>query len=222
LPFLRPPDQAWAIVTSCDAQYLEMYRGLLGPYPIPRSPCWRTSENTGYAMPSSRSLATGQSVSFHPAFVRIRMSLHNGGQRRNRRLCGWQLCEGLTAYLADHLIADRWPSCDPSRPSPKGLRTQSRPRTTSPRRVFRAATMPSPKRRLRHDRHGLEHVAREDRRCAFIKALHEFYRDNRFRVASFDDIRRVSRRFQVPIAAVSSISDQECRTDPEARPCGTR
>ena len=53
MAFLRKPDQALADrYLDATAQYLEMYRGLLGPYPYSKFALVENFWETGYGMPS--------------------------------------------------------------------------------------------------------------------------------------------------------------------------
>ena len=68
--FLRKPDQALADrYLDATAQYLEMYRGLLGPYPYSKFALVENFWETGYGMPSVHAPGrAGHPVSVHPAF----------------------------------------------------------------------------------------------------------------------------------------------------------
>src|ERR1700730_3146146 len=110
MAFLRKPDQALADrYLDATAQYLEMYRGLLGPYPYSKFALVENFWETGYGMPSFTLL--GEQVIRFPFILHSSYPhelLHNWwGNGVFVDLAGGNWCEGLTAYLADHLIAEQ-------------------------------------------------------------------------------------------------------------------
>jgi aminopeptidase N len=193
--FLRRPDQALADrYLGATAQYLDMYRGLIGPYPYAKFALVENFWETGYGMPSFTLL--GEKVIRFPFILHSSYPhelLHNWwGNSVFVNLAGGNWCEGLTAYLADHLIAEQ-----------RGQGVEHRrailQRVTD--YVTPANDFPPSRFRSRHD--GVteaigygktammwnmlrEKVGDEQ----FVKALQAFYRDNRFRLASFDDIEK--------------------------------
>jgi len=107
-------------------------------------------------------------------------------------LAGGNWCEGLTAYLADHLIAEQ-----------RGQGADHRRAILLRVTDYVTAENDFPPSRFlsRHDAvteavgYGktamMWNMLRDKVGDAqFIKALQEFYRDNRFRAASFDDIEK--------------------------------
>jgi len=132
LAFLRKPDPALADrYLDATAQYLDMYRGLLGPYPYSKfalvenfwrpvtacrpSRCWRASDPVPFILHSSYPHELLHNYWGNGVFVDF-----DGGN--------W--CEGLTAYLADHLIAEqRGQAPTIAVRSCNGSRIMSRPRT---------------------------------------------------------------------------------------------
>ncbi len=110
MAFLRKPDQALADrYLDATAQYLEMYRGLLGPYPYSKFALVENFWETGYGMPSFTLL--GEQIIRFPFILHSSYPhelLHNWwGNGVFVDLAGGNWCEGLTAYLADHLIAEQ-------------------------------------------------------------------------------------------------------------------
>ncbi|HUL78940.1 MAG TPA: M20/M25/M40 family metallo-hydrolase, partial [Vicinamibacteria bacterium] len=91
------------------AQYLEMYRGLVGPYPYAKFALVENFWETGYGMPSYTLLG--------PQVIRLPFIL--GSSYPHEILHNWwgnsvfvddeagNWCEGLTAYMADHLIQEQ-------------------------------------------------------------------------------------------------------------------
>ena len=195
MAFLRKPDQALADrYLEATAQYLEMYRGLLGPYPYSKFALVENFWETGYGMPSFTLL--GEQVIRFPFILHSSYPhelLHNWwGNGVFVDFAGGNWCEGLTAYLADHLIAEqRGQGAEHRRAILQRVTDYVTPENDFPLSRFLS----------RHDAvteavgYGktamMFNMLREKLGDAqFIKALQAFYRDNRFRRASFDDIRR--------------------------------
>ena len=193
--FLRKPDQALADrYLEATAQYLEMYRGLLGPYPYSKFALVENFWETGYGMPSFTLL--GEQVIRFPFILHSSYPhelLHNWwGNGVFVDLAGGNWCEGLTAYLADHLIAEqRGQGADHRRAILQRVTDYVTPENDFPPSRFTN----------RHDAiteavgYGktamVWNMLREKVGDAqFVKALQQFYRDNRFRAASFDDIEK--------------------------------
>jgi aminopeptidase N len=193
--FLRKPDQALADrYLDATAQYLEMYSALLGPYPYSKFALVENFWETGYGMPSFTLL--GEQIIRFPFILHSSYPhelLHNWwGNGVFVDFAGGNWCEGLTAYLADHLIAEqRGQGADHRRAILQKVTDYVTPENDFPLSRFQS----------RHDAateaigYGktamMWNMLREKLGDAqFIKALQAFYRDNRFRAASFDDIRR--------------------------------
>jgi hypothetical protein len=91
------------------AQYIEMYRNLIGPYPYGKFALVENFWETGYGMPSFTLLG--------PTVIRFPFILHSSYP--HEILHNWwgnsvfvdyetgNWCEGLTAYMADHLIKEQ-------------------------------------------------------------------------------------------------------------------
>ncbi|MHC4944510.1 MAG: M28 family peptidase [Planctomycetota bacterium] len=107
--FLRRPDQGLAgKYLDATAQYIEMYNDLIGPYPYSKFALVENFWETGYGMPSFTLLG--------PKIIRFPFILHSSYP--HEILHNWwgnsvfvdyetgNWCEGLTAYLADHLIKE--------------------------------------------------------------------------------------------------------------------
>ena len=108
--YLRTPDEALARkYLDTTAAYLEMYRVLLGRYPYGKFALVENFWDTGYGMPSFTLLG--------PKIIRFPFILHSSYP--HEILHNWwgngvfveyetgNWCEGLTAYLADHLIKEQ-------------------------------------------------------------------------------------------------------------------
>jgi aminopeptidase N len=195
MAFLRKPDQALADrYLDATAQYLDMYRRLLGPYPYSKFALVENFWETGYGMPSFTLL--GEQVIRFPFILHSSYPhelLHNWwGNGVFVDFASGNWCEGLTAYLADHLIAEqRGQGADHRRAILQRVTDYVTPDNDFPAARFR-------------NRHNAVTEAVGYGKTAmvwnmlrekigdpqFIKALQAFYRDNRFRVASYDDIRK--------------------------------
>jgi hypothetical protein len=195
MAFLRKPDQALADrYLDATVQYLDMYHRLLGPYPYSKFALVENFWGTGYGMPSFTLL--GEQVIRFPFILHSSYPhelLHNWwGNGVFVDFTGGNWCEGLTAYLADHLIAEqRGQGADHRRAILQRVTDYVTPENDFPAARFRnrhnAVT-----EAIGYGKAAMVWNMLRERigDAQFIKALQEFYRDNRFRVASYDDIRK--------------------------------
>jgi aminopeptidase N len=192
--FLRTPEAPLAQrYLDATAQYLELYNALLGPYPYPKFALVENSWESGYGMPSFTVL--GSKVIRLPFIVSSSYPheiLHNwwgNGVFVDAQQGNW--CEGLTAYLADHLMQEQ-------RGSAVTYRRATLQRYTD--YVSAHSEIALMAFRARHSAataaigYGkalmLFHMLRQQMGdSAFIKALQGFYRDYLFQRASFDALR---------------------------------
>ena len=110
LAFLHEKDDALAAkYLAATAQYLEMYRALVGPYPYGKFALVENFWETGYGMASFTLL--GPQVIRFPFILTSSYPheiLHNWwGNSVFVDYAKGNWCEGLTAYLADHLIQEQ-------------------------------------------------------------------------------------------------------------------
>ncbi len=194
MAFLRTPDEGLANkYLETTAQYLEMYRGLLGLYPYSKFALVENFWETGYGMPSFTLL--GEKI------IRFPFILHSSYP--HELLHNWwgnsvyvdfekgNWCEGLTAYMADHLIKEqRGKGADYRRNTLQKYTDLVNAKNDFPLVDFRS----------RHDGaseaigygkslmmwHMLRRKFGDD---TFVKAMQKFYRSNKYKRASFDDIR---------------------------------
>jgi aminopeptidase N len=110
LVYLHEPDGALASkYLAATAQYLEMYGRLIGPYPYGKFALVENFWETGYGMPTFTLL--GPEIIRFPFIITTSYPheiLHNwwGNSVFVDEAAGnWS--EGLTAYLADHLLAEQ-------------------------------------------------------------------------------------------------------------------
>jgi len=192
--YLREPDQALADrYLTATAEYLDLYSRLIGPYPYAKFALVENFWETGYGMPSFTLL--GPRVIRLPFIVHTSYPheiLHNwwgNGVYVDYETGNWS--EGLTAYLADHLLKERQgQGADYRRDTLKAYADYVKEGKDFPIRAFRG-------------RHGsasqaigygktfmLLHMLRRDLGDGgFVASLRRFYRDNLFRTAGFDDLR---------------------------------
>src|SRR5262245_16642718 len=194
MAFLRKPDQALADrYLKATAQYLETYRSLLGPYPYSKFALVENFWETGYGMPSFTLL--GEQVIRFPFILHSSYPhelLHNWwGNGVFVDFASGNWCEGLTAYLADHLIAEqRGQGAEHRRAILQRVTDHVMPENDFPLSRFRSRHNAATEA-VGYGKTAMTFNMLRDKvgDAQFIKALQGFYRDNRFRVASFDDIR---------------------------------
>ncbi len=110
MAYLRTPDAAMANkYLEVTAQYIEMYSEMLGPYPYTKFALVENFWETGYGMPSFTLLGS--------RIIRFPFILHSSYP--HELLHNWwgnsvyidfdsgNWAEGLTAYMADHLVAEQ-------------------------------------------------------------------------------------------------------------------
>ena len=193
--FLRTPDAPLAQkYLDATAQYLQLYNTLLGPYPYAKFALVENSWESGSGMPSFTLL--GSRVIRLPFIVSSSYPheiLHNwwgNGVFVDAQQGNW--CEGLTAYLADHLMQEQ-------RGSAVTYRRATLQRYTD--YVGTHSEIPLTAFRARHSAataaigYGkalmLFHMLRQQvGDNAFRSALQGFYRDNLFQRVGFDALRR--------------------------------
>ncbi len=194
MAFLRTPDEALANkYLEATAQYLEMYRKLVGPYPFTKFALVENFWETGYGMPSFTLL--GEQIIRFPFILNSSYPhelLHNyWGNSVYVDFKSGNWCEGLTAYMADHLIAEQRGQGDEYRRTTLQKYTDYvRSSNDFPLKDFGSRYNASSeaigygKSMMMWDM--LRQMIGDEN---FIKGFQKFYRDNKFRAASFDDIR---------------------------------
>ncbi|KFI22540.1 peptidase M28 [Nitrosococcus oceani] len=193
LAFLRQPDPALARkYLDATAQYIEMYRQLIGPYPYQKFALVENFWETGYGMPSFTLL--GSRVIRFPFILRSSYPheiLHNwwgNGVYVDYDSGNW--AEGLTSYLADHLLKEQ-----------QGQGAQYRRETLQKYAdyVREGRDFPLTEFRSRHSAatqavgYGktlmLFHMLRQQLGdSAFIQGLQNLYRQHRFQVTDFQAV----------------------------------
>jgi hypothetical protein len=194
LVYLRETDDALAArYLEATAQYLEMYRELIGPYPYGKFALVENFWETGYGMPSFTLL--GPRVIRFPFILASSYPheiLHNWWGNSvfvDYETGNW--CEGLTAYMADNLIKEqRGQGTEYRRDTLQKYRSYVREGRDFPLTEFRsrhsAATEAVGYGKTMMGFHMLRRRLGDD---AFRKWTARFYRDQRGRKASFSDVR---------------------------------
>ena len=197
LAFLRTKDDTLAArYLAATAQFLEMYRGLIGPYPYGKFALVENFWETGYGMASFTLL--GPQVIRFPFILTSSYPheiLHNWwGNSVFVDYAKGNWCEGLTAYLADHLIQEqRGKGEEYRRATLQKYLSYVRDGRDFPLTEFRgresAATEAVGYGKALM---GFHMVRRHLGDAAFRKVLARFYADFRGRRATFDDFRRTA------------------------------
>ncbi|MFN7987121.1 MAG: M20/M25/M40 family metallo-hydrolase [Thermoanaerobaculia bacterium] len=194
LAFLHEKDDALAAkYLAATAQYLEMYRALIGPYPYGKFALVENFWETGYGMASFTLL--GPQVIRFPFILTSSYPheiLHNWwGNSVFVDYAKGNWCEGLTAYLADHLIQEqRGKGEEYRRGTLQKYLSYVREGRDFPLTEFRgresAATEAVGYGKALM---GFHMVRRHVGDAAFRKTLARFYTDFRGKRATFDDFR---------------------------------
>jgi len=193
--FLRTPDKMLAQrYMNMTSVYMKMYVKLLGDYPYQKFALVENFWETGYGMPSFTLLG--------PKIIRFPFILYSSYP--HELLHNWwgnsvyvamekgNWCEGLTAYMADHMLKEQ-----------RGQGAEYRRNTLQKFTDFVNTKNDFPVVDFR-ERHNaaeeaigygkslmFQHMLRQRFGDAvYIKAYRRFYKNFRFKVASFDDIRK--------------------------------
>jgi hypothetical protein len=192
--FLRTPDDALAKkYLDATAQYLELYRKLIGPYPYAKFALVENFWETGYGMPSFTLL--GEQIIRFPFILNSSYPhelLHNywgNGVYVDGGTGNW--CEGLTAYLADHLIAEQRGQAEEYRRNTLQKYTDFvTPENDFPLNKFRGRYSASSEAIGYGKTSFLWNMLRDEiGDDNFTAGLKRFYKDKKFQKASFSDLR---------------------------------
>jgi hypothetical protein len=197
LVYLHEPDEALAAkYLAATAQYLEMYRQLIGPYPYRKFALVENFWETGYGMPTFTLL--GREIIRFPFIINSSYPheiLHNWWGNSvfvDYESGNW--CEGLTAYLADHLIQEQRGAGDEYRRSTlQKYRDYVKDGRDFPLTAFRSRESASTEAvgygKALMAYHMLRHSMGDD---AFRKLLARFYREFKGKKASFTDFQKTA------------------------------
>lgn len=193
--YLRKPDDALAgKYLEATARNIEMYRTLIGPYPYSKFSLVENFWETGYGMPSFTLL--GPQIIRFPFILTSSFPheiLHNWwGNSVYVDYASGNWCEGLTAYLADHLYKEmQGQSADYRRDTLKKYRDFVGEGHDFPLTEFRSRHSPATEAVGYGKALMLFHMTRRQiGDDAFRAGLQRFYRDFRGKRASFTDFRR--------------------------------
>ncbi|NOX18110.1 MAG: M20/M25/M40 family metallo-hydrolase [Chlorobi bacterium] len=192
--FLRTPDEALANkYIDVTAQYMEMYRQLIGPFPYTKFALVENFWETGYGMPSFTLL--GEKIIRFPFILHSSYPhelLHNWwGNSVYVDFSKGNWCEGITAYMADHLIKEQRGRGEEYRRSTMQKFTDFvNEKNDFPLSKF-LSRRDGPSEAIGYGKtlmmfHMLRRMVGDEN---FIKSFQVFYRNNKFKKASFDDIR---------------------------------
>ncbi|MFC2173706.1 M20/M25/M40 family metallo-hydrolase [Acidobacteriota bacterium] len=191
--FNKPDPDLAAKYLDATEEYISLYSQLIGPYPFGKFALVENFWETGYGMPSFTLLG--------PRVIRFPFIIHSSYP--HEILHNWwgnsvyvdyetgNWCEGLTAYLADHLIKEK-----------RGKGAEYRRDTLQKYLSFVSSSRDFPLNEFR-SRHSSATAAVGYGKCLmmfhmlrqrvgddeFLASLKHFYDNNRFRHASFDDVR---------------------------------
>ncbi|MCA8958970.1 MAG: peptidase M28, partial [Planctomycetes bacterium] len=199
MAFLRHPDPNLAAkYLEATAQYLDLYQRLIGPYPYPKFALVENFWETGYGMPSFTLLG--------PKIIRFPFILHSSYPHEilhnwwgNSVFVDWESgnwCEGLTAYLADHLVKEgQGRGAEYRRDSLDRFGSYVREGRDFPLEEFRSRHSSATEAVGYGKCLMLFHMLREELGDdGFLRGLQRFNRAFRFRRASFTDIADVFSR----------------------------
>ncbi len=195
MAFLRTPDEGLANkYLETTAQYLDMYRQILGLYPYSKFALVENFWETGYGMPSFTLL--GEKIIRFPFILHSSYPhelLHNWwGNSVYVDFDKGNWCEGLTAYMADHLIKEqRGKGEDYRRSTLQKYSDLVNAGNDFPLTEFKSR-YDGPSEAIGYGKslmmwHMLRRKFGDEN---FLKAMQIFYKKNRFKRASFDDIRQ--------------------------------
>ncbi|NVO03433.1 MAG: signal protein PDZ, partial [Bacteroidetes bacterium] len=192
---LRTPDADLAKkYLDATIKYLAMYEKLIGPYPYSKFTLVENFWETGYGMPSFTLL--GEKIIRFPFIITSSYPhelLHNywgNSVYVNYKTGNW--CEGITAYMADHLLKEQ-----------QGQGAEYRRSTLQKFTDFVNESNDFPINKFQSRTNSIDEAIGYGKTLMmyemlrsevgdenFKKSFSKFYNDNKFKSASFEDIRR--------------------------------
>ncbi len=194
--YLRNPDQTLAQkYLDATGQYIAMYSKLIGPYPYPKFALVENFWETGYGMPSFTLL--GPKVVRFPFILHTSYPheiLHNywgNGVFVDYSKGNWS--EGLTAYLADHLVSEQGGKGEEYRRDVLQKYADFVNRVKDfPIAQFTSRHSPSSEAIGYGKTMMMFHMLRQELGDKdFIRVLRTFYQQYRFKQAAFEDVQTV-------------------------------
>ncbi|MBD3225231.1 MAG: M20/M25/M40 family metallo-hydrolase [Caldithrix sp.] len=197
MAFLRSDDASLAgKYLETTAQYLQMYRKMIGPFPFSKFALVENFWETGYGMPSFTLL--GPKVILFPFILHSSYPhelLHNWwGNSVYVDFDEGNWCEGITAYMADHLIKEqRGQGVEHRRATLQRYTDYVNPQNDFPVNQFKSRH-DAPSEAIGYGKSLMMwHMLRRDMGDEpFIKTFQTFYQRFKFKKASFNDIRSVA------------------------------
>ncbi len=192
--YMRTPDESLAMkYLNTTGQYLEMYNKLIGQYPYSKFALIENFWETGYGMPSFTLL--GSKVIRFPFILHSSYPhelLHNWWGNSvfvNYEKGNW--CEGITVFLADHLIKEqRKQGVEYRRTTLQGYTDYVNESNEFPVSEFRARSNSSSSAigygKVMMIFNMLRQKFGDD---VFVRSIRDFYKNNKFKKAEFSDIR---------------------------------
>jgi aminopeptidase N len=192
--FLRSPDEELASrYLGATGQYLALYNDMIGPYPYTKFALVENFWETGFGMPSFTLL--GEKVIRFPWILYSSYPhelLHNyWGNSVYVDYSQGNWCEGITAYMADHLIKEQQgQDAEYRRTVLQKFTDYVNPENDFPPSEFTSRNNPAGEAigygKVMMFNNMLRDGLGDD---VFRKAYADFYANNRFRLATWDDIR---------------------------------
>jgi len=193
--FLRTPDSALAFkYIDATSNYLDMYVKLVGPYPYQKFALVENFWETGYGMPSFTLL--GEKIIRFPWILYTSYPhelLHNWwGNSVYVDFEKGNWCEGLTAYMADHLLKEQaGQGADYRRTTLQKFTDYVNAENDFPVIEFRSRNNAAEEAIGYGKCLMFNHMLRKSMGDKnFIKAYQSFYKDNVYKISTFDDIRK--------------------------------
>ncbi|MEN8152669.1 MAG: M20/M25/M40 family metallo-hydrolase [Acidobacteriota bacterium] len=192
--YMRTNDDNLAMkYLNTTGQYLEMYQKLIGKYPYTKFALIENFWETGYGMPSFTLLG--------PKVIRFPFILHSSYPHEllhnwwgnsvfvNYNKGNW--CEGLTVYMADHLIKEqRGQGTDYRKTTLQGYTDYVNDENEFPVKEFKAR-FDSASSSIGYGKSMMTFnmLRTELGDKIFLKAIQDFYSKNKYKRATFNDIR---------------------------------
>ena len=198
--FLRTPDEELATrYLDATSGYLNMYVGLVGPYPYNKFALVENFWETGYGMPSFTLL--GEKVIRFPFILYSSYPhelLHNWwGNSVYVDFEKGNWCEGITVYMADHLLKEQTgKGADYRRTALQKFTDYVNQENDFPVIEFRSRNNAAEEAIGYGKCFMFNHMLRKklgDEK--FIEAYQSFYKDNIYKISTFDNIRESIQKF---------------------------
>ena len=195
MAFLRTPDEGLANkYLEVTEQYMQMYEQMLGPYPYSKFALVENFWETGYGMPSFTLL--GEKIIRFPFILHSSYPhelLHNWwGNSVYVNFENGNWCEGTTAFMADHLIKEQHGAGEEYRRSTlQKFSDFVTPKNDFPLSRF-SSRYDGPSEAIGYGKALMmwQMLRRKLGDKIFLKGMRLFYKTNKYRKASYEDIER--------------------------------